>query len=134
MKFIFKALSIFFWFNTSIIFADEIKGSAWIGRHVEDGDIQMNQPDETSKNIMYELLVHVGSDPNISNEDLVTKQFVAMSDAIASDVEDGIGEFIANHFVRCIEEFPMKTSIYCSLFAMVNIVTPEFCDDIFNGT
>ena len=41
MKFIFKALSIFFWFNTSIIFADEIKGSAWIGRHVEDGDIQI---------------------------------------------------------------------------------------------
>ena len=41
VKFIFKALSIFFLFNTSIIFADEIKGSAWIGRHLEDGDIQI---------------------------------------------------------------------------------------------
>ena len=41
MKFIFKALSIFFLFNTSIIFADEIKGSAWIGRIGEDGHIQV---------------------------------------------------------------------------------------------
>ena len=97
------------------------------------GPVATNEGDETSKQLIYELLVRVGSDPNISNEDLVAKQFVAMSDAIASDVEDGIGEFIADHFVSCVEAFPMKTSVYGSLYAMVNIEDPEFCEVIFNS-
>eukprot|EP00944_MAST-04C_sp_MAST-4C-sp1_P006217 g6217.t1 len=93
---------------------DFVMGVAKQGGQSEN-DSEMKGGDATSERIMFELLVRVGSDPNISCEDLVSEQFAVLSDAIVADVEDGIGDFIAKHFVDCVRDFPSKTGIYSSL-------------------
>ena len=105
---------------------DFVMGVAKQGDQSEN-DSEMKGGDATSERIMFELLVRVGSDPNISCEALVSEQFAVLSDAIVADVEDGIGDFIAKHFVDCVRDFPSKTGIYSSLCSMINIEAPEFC-------
>ena len=75
------------------------------------GDDDVPMEDETSKQIMFKLLVSVGSDPKIPTDVLVTKNFVPLSDAIASDVEDGMGGHISETFVTCIKELPSKSGV-----------------------
>ena len=94
---------------------DFVMGVAKQGGQSEN-DSEMKGGDATSERIMFELLVRVGSDPNISCEDLVSEQFAVLSDAIVADVEDGIGDFIAKHFVDCVRDFPSKLA-YIALCA-----------------
>ena len=91
------------------------------------GDDDVPMEEETSKQIMFKLLVSVGSDPKIPTDVLVTKNFVPLSDAIASDVEDGMGGHISETFVTCIKELPSKSGVYAALFATINIEDPDFC-------
>ena len=76
------------------------------GEATAAGDAPME--DETSKQIMFKLLARVGSDPEIPMDVLVTKNFVPLSDAIASDVEDGMSGHISETFVTCVKEFPTQ--------------------------
>ena len=92
------------------------------------GETPVPRQDETSKRLMFELLIRVGADPSIPTDELVSKHLRTLSDAIASDVEDGMGEYIAGHFVDCVKEFPTRSAIYASLFSTINIEDPVFCE------
>jgi hypothetical protein len=89
---------------------------------------------EESKKIMLKLLVQVGSDAKVQRDVVASQQLPALADAIAGDVEDGLGEYICSTLLSCVVGFPHKFDIYAGLLGCINEEDGEFSEQIVQAT